>query len=236
VDSSRKRLVPPKALVTLRDSALSPKLFASLRQRVIGLKTERLRSSYQTTFWWPLESQPLAVPELAAREVLALLPHTVKRTVVGCEWWLSRMKTSNVKVDFHVDHDIARFESTRQRVHPTVSSLLYLNRCVGGLLAVTTAQTNPHNPAHAPDQPDFDLAEPRPNRLVWFLGHLTHGVLDSHNAIPGARRAPQKHLRLAVAMNFWSHRPVATKTFAETDHYRSLALAKSQRHSRSRAK
>jgi hypothetical protein len=142
------------------------------------------------------------------------------------------MRTSNVQVDFHRDRDNARFAKEGREVNPLLSSVLYLNRCVGGLLAVTTEPPNPRNPALAPTKHDFDFVEPLPNRFVHFPSRLTHGVLDSKNAIPGARRRREPSLRLSIAINWWATRPLDVPTFAEAGWYRSLARGASARHSK----
>ncbi len=215
---------PPTPLVTLRETGVSPALFLKLQKAMRALKIQRLQHTYQTNFWFSVASRPTTLVEVAALQVLTQLPQALRKRVTGCEWWLSRMKTSRVMVDFHVDHDIVLATQTGRIRHPLVSSLLYLNRCRGGLLAVTKSKPNAQNMAQAPDVHDFDLVAPAPNRLVWFSGDLTHGVLDSENEIPHRRRPPEKRYRLAIAMNFWSRRPVGVKTFMETDHYRSLRI------------
>ncbi len=208
-----------KPLVHLLDDALPTRQFHALRRAVVALGTERLVSGYQTTFWFDFDARPGNLVEQAA---LALRPH-VPAKGAGVEWWLSRMRTSNVKVDFHRDRDNARFDDDGVEVHPTYSSLLYLNTCRGGLLAVTRADPEPRNPACAPDAHDFDLVEPRPNRFTWFKGSLTHGVLDAENRIPGKRLPREPALRLAIAINFWRRPPRRVPRFEESPHYRRLA-------------
>jgi hypothetical protein len=132
------------------------------------------------------------------------------------------MRTSSVQVDFHQDRDEQLALRTGRLVHPRWSSILFLNRCRGGLLAVTGALPVEENPAKAPDRLDFALAAPRPNRFVWFDGALTHGVLDSENQIPGPRRRREPALRLAIAFNFWRKRPTGVPRYDETRIYRSL--------------
>jgi hypothetical protein len=100
--------------------------------------------------------------------------------------------------------------------------VLFLNRCRGGLLAVTREAPNPRNAALAPDVHDFDFAQPEPNRFVWFDGRLTHGVLDARNEIPWRRLPRQNTLRLAVIANFWRARPTDVPLFSESRAYRSL--------------
>ncbi len=129
-----------------------------------------------------------------------------------------------MKVDFHLDRDNALFEETGETVSPRTGSVLYLTRSVGGLLAVTREEANPKNLACAPDEHDFDLAEPTPNRFVYFDGALTHGVLDAKNEIPGARLPTVRSWRVGIAINFWHRRPLRVPTFSETGHYRLLAL------------
>ncbi len=140
----------------------------------------------------------------------------------GAEWWLSRMRTSNVQVDFHRDRDEKLALRGGRDVHPARSSVFFLNRCRGGLLAVTAEPPNPANPAMAPDVLDFDLVEPRPNRFVHFDGRMTHGVLDARNQIPGARLPREASLRLALIVNFWRRRPTAVPLFSESRAYASL--------------
>jgi hypothetical protein len=162
--------------------------------------------------------------EQAVGTLFARLPPKKRRGVKGVEWWLSRMRTSNVKVDFHRDRDNARFDETGVEKNPRVSSVLYLGECRGGLLAVTLEDPNPDNPAFAPDVHDFDFVAPRANRFTFFDGTLTHGVLDATNAIPGRRLPREQELRLAIAVNFWAERPWKVSSFGESRHYRALAL------------
>lgn len=208
-----------KPLVRIVDGALTPRRFLSLRDAIVALGTERIVAGYQTTFWFDFDDEPSNVIEEAALTVRPL----IQRRAAGVEWWLSRMRTSNVKVDFHRDRDNARFDDDGVEVHPVVSSLLYLNECRGGLLAVTKQPPNARNQAFAPDRHDFDFVAPKANRFTWFDGKLTHGVLDAENQIPGKRLPREPSLRLAIAINFWAKRPRRVPTFSESRHYRSLA-------------
>lgn len=213
-------------LVSIADDALPRRRFRTLFERIVALGNERLRESYQTTFWFPFDAPPSNLVETAALIVRERLPARRLRGVIGVEWWLSRMRTSNVKVDFHRDRDNALFDATGRTVTPVTSSLLYLTRSVGGLLAVSTAPPNPRAPACAPDPSTFEVVEPRPNRFVFFDGHLTHGVLDARNEVPLRRLPTQPGLRLGIAINFWHRRPVDVPRFTESSHYRSLALGR----------
>lgn len=206
-------------MISRRDEALGPALFRRLRRAVVGLGEQRLKDTYQTTFWFDFAAAPSNVVEQA----IAALPFRAPGAT-GAEWWLSRMRTSNVQVDFHRDRDERLARAGGPRRHPLVSSVLFLNRCRGGLLAVTREPPNPRNPALAPDRLDFDLVEPVPNRFVWFDGRLTHGVLDAENQIPGRRLPREPKLRLTIAINHWRARPTGVPRFSERRIYQSLLV------------
>lgn len=205
-----------KRLLKLRDDALPPKQFARLQRAVVDIGERRLRHTYQTTFWFGFDHAPSNLVE----DAIATL--TMGGRFAGAEWWLSRMRTSNVQVDFHRDRDERLALAGGPQVHPSISSVLFLNRCKGGLLAVTEQPPNPSNPAMAPDRLELDLIEPRPNRYVWFDGKLTHGVLDAENQIPGRRLPRTQRLRLTIAINFWRRRPAGIPRFSQRRLYREL--------------
>ncbi len=208
-----------RGLVRLSDDALPGPLFRRLKRAVEALGEQRLRRTYQTTFWFGCESAPSNVVEEAIEQLRARAPGNF----AGVEWWLSRMRTSNVQVDFHRDLDERLAQSGGPQVHPAISSVLFLNRCRGGLLAVTREAPNPENAAMAPDNLALDLVQPLPNRYVWFGGALTHGVLDATNQIPGRRLPREPKLRLTIAINFWKSRPTGIPRFADRRIYAQLA-------------
>ena len=209
--------------VIIVEPALPTAQFERLRRRIATLGSERRRESYQTTFWFDLASPASNVVEHAVLALVPLVSSARRARVIGVEWWLSRMRTSNVKVDFHVDRDNALFDDTGRTVRPVTSSLLYVTSSVGGLLAVTTKKPDPRRPACAPDTDDFDLIEPRPNRFVFFDATLTHGVLDARNELPLRRLPTQRAWRIAIAINLWHRWPRRVPSFAESIHYRGLA-------------
>lgn len=215
-------------LVTIVDRALPAAQHRQLKAAIARLGNERIVAGYQTTFWYPLGTPPSNRVEEAVAVLVSHLPARARKQVKGVEWWLSRMRTSNVKVDFHRDRDNARFDETGEERHPRLSSLLYLGECRGGLLAVTREDPNPDNPAFAPDVHDFDFVEPRANRFTFFDGTLTHGVLDARNQIPGARLPREPGLRLAIAVNFWAERPWKVPLFEASPYYRGLALRRAR--------
>jgi hypothetical protein len=210
--------------VTLVDPALPAPQFERLLKGIKSLGRERLRDSYQTTFWFDFSTPPGSLVEAAAVHLRRHIPEERQRSVIGVEWWLSRMRTSNVKVDFHHDRDNAVFDRTGREVLPRLSTVFYLNRCRGGLLAVTKEKLNPRNPACAPDFHDFDFVAPGPNRFAFFDAKMAHGVLDAKNQIPGQRLKTEPGWRLAIAINFWHRRPEGVPTFAQSPHYRALSV------------
>ncbi|MBX7115647.1 MAG: hypothetical protein K1X64_15055 [Myxococcaceae bacterium] len=198
-------------------------LFTSLLAAVRRVGKERLAHTYQTTFWYPRGQKPTNVVDQAAAHIakrLKLGPH-----IIGAEWWLSRMRTSNVQVDFHRDRDEKRVLAGGRLIHPTLSTVLFLNRCRGGLLAVTAEPPCDDNVALAPQKIDFDLVTPVPNRLAVFEGNRTHGVLDAGNQIPGRRLPLQRSWRLTIPINYWHRRPLDVPRYEQTRAYRSLSLA-----------
>jgi hypothetical protein len=206
------------SLIHFQDRALPSALFRRLRRGVRAVGDERMSSTYETTFWFDL-GRPRSLVEEAVVSIASLLQD---QSVVGVEWWLSRMTTSRVRVDFHQDRDEKRSRRGGTLRHPRVSSVLFLNRVRGGALAVTAQPPNAKNPSSVPLPLDADLIAPRANRLVWFDGRLTHGVLDADNRIPGGRCRTRGELRLSVVMNWWSTRPMAVPRFAEVDVYGAL--------------
>ena len=203
------------------DDALEPALFGRVRRGIVALGTVGIRRTYQTTFWSPLDATPAAVPELA---VHALKARFRAQGANGVEWWLSRMWTHDVRVDFHRDRDERLALAGGPDRHPRVSSVLFLNRVQGGALAVTVQTPEPANPAMVPLPLEADLVGPRPNRLAMFDGRLTHGVLDARNAVPTSRLRPRGELRLTLVMNGWARRPTQVPTFEEAREYAALAL------------
>lgn len=212
-------------MVRIHDHALPDALHRRLRRAVEALGRRGLAATYRTTFWFPLGAPPAALPELA---LVALRPLLPLRGVAGVEWWLSRMATTDVGVDFHRDRDEARFARTGVEVHPASTAVLYLGRARGGLLAVTSAPPCDANPARAPDDlgRELDLVRPWPNRLALFPGDATHGVLDARGRVPAGRlpAIPGARLRLALVLNLWRRRPEAVPRYADAPRYPALAL------------
>ncbi|XXF76077.1 hypothetical protein P2318_23860 [Myxococcaceae bacterium GXIMD 01537] len=211
-----------KSLVDLTDGALPVPTFRRLLRRVGTLGSERLRDTYQTTFWYDF-GEPANVVEAL---ILSLRPRVAgRRPIIGVEWWLSRMNTTDVRVDFHQDRDEKLAQRTGQLIHPRRGSVLFLNRVRGGALAVTRELPDPENPSLAPRRLDtLTLVAPRPNRLVVFEGSLTHGVLDANNQVPDGKLPGRVRQRRTLIMNWWHVRPTDVPRWSETRIYRALAL------------
>jgi hypothetical protein len=214
---------PGGRCVIVLDDALPDPLFARLLRAIQQVGAENITRTYQTTFWFPLRERASAVVEEVALALAPRLPRAVRARVRGVEWWLSRTWTGDVQVDFHRDHDIRRARRGGGEVHPRLSSVLFLNRVRGGLLAVTEEPPDPRRPSCAPERLDrMDLVRPEPNRFAWFGGALTHGVLDDRNQVPQGKARRRGELRLAVILNWWPSRPWGVPRFSERRLYRAL--------------
>lgn len=178
-------------------------------------------STYETTFWFDF-GRPISIVE---EVIVALRSRLPRQPMAGVEWWLSRMRTTRVRVDFHQDRDEKLALRGRRLRHPLFSSVLFLNRVRGGTLVVTAQSPDRRNPCCVPLPLEADLVAPRANRLAWFDGRLTHGVLDANNHVPLGRASGGGELRLSVVMNWWNRRPMAVPSFAEVGVYASLRAA-----------
>jgi hypothetical protein len=212
-------------LVRAVDDAVDPKLFRAVFK---GVRAVGRNASYWKTFWFPLAEEPTNVVE---RLALALLPNVPdSQRIAGIEWWLGRMRTTDVPLDFHHDRDLALFEQTGALAHPAWSSVYYLNAVRGGSLFVTDQALvrRGEELVLSPASPGaFATTRPAPNRFVLFPGRFLHGVLDANDAVPHGRlpRAPDT-LRWSIVLNWWTHRPLAVKRWSEARAYRVLALPK----------
>ncbi|HEY1334371.1 MAG TPA: hypothetical protein VGF31_08950 [Myxococcaceae bacterium] len=211
----------PERLVEVTEVAVPAAPFRRLRRAVLELGAKGIRRTYVTTFWFDLEGRPSALPELAIRSLRTVFRDAGAH---GVEWWLSRMWTHDVQVDFHRDRDERLALAGGPDRHPRLSSVLFLNQVRGGALAVTAQPPDPANPALVPLPLDADLVAPRANRLARFDGRLTHGVLDARNRVPTGRLRARGELRLTLVMNGWARRPRGVPTFEEAGVYPGLAL------------
>ena len=112
---------PPELLVRIHEPALPEALFRRLLRAVQRVGDERLRHTYQTTFWFDLRTPPSSVVEEAALALRERIPGGDR--IAGVEWWLSRMSPNDVRVDFHQDRDERLALAGGPLVHPTTSSV-----------------------------------------------------------------------------------------------------------------
>lgn len=207
-------------LVTRHDDALPSPLFHDVLQAMerIGAKAD-----YWRTFWFPLSAEPHNVIEQIARTLHGRIPE--RERIIGVEWWLGRMNTCDVPLDFHHDRDLTLFEETGRIAHPKWSSVLYLNEVKGGSLVVTDQRLLRRgeelrlSPAEAGSS---DVVRPAANRFVVFPGNLFHGVLDVNDAVPSGKRAGKAEWRLSVVINWWTHKPRGVQRWSASDAYPEL--------------
>lgn len=210
------------ALVTVVDDAVDARLFERVRTQITAIGDA---ASYWKTFWFPLKAEPSCIVEELA---LALRPRVPMARPVGVEWWLGRMRTTNVLLDFHHDRDLALYEETGRVAVPTFSSVFFLNRTLGGSLFVTNQRLVQRSGEYAltpREATDHASARPDANRFVRFPGKYLHGVLDADDRVPTKRLPPRAgDERWSVVLNWWARRPLRVREWRETRTYRSLAL------------
>src|ERR1700682_517600 len=199
-----------RALVRVIDGALPEALVRPARAAISRIGSERLQSSYFTTFWLPREAVPSHALEKA---VLALWKLARPRGCVGVEWWIGRAHTTRIPVEFHFDQDV----KGRGRRHPRFSSVFFFNRVRGGQLAVTDQVPGGAGASR------LDTVAPRRNRYAVFGGNFLHGVLDARGRTPGRPlEGPPGRLRVTLVVNYWTRRPTDVLTWSESGVYRSL--------------
>ena len=214
-----RSLVSP--LITVVDDALPPRV---LRELSAAIARVGASASYWKTFWYPLERPENAVE----RAIDALAARVSDDRLVGTEWWIGRMDTRRVPLDFHHDRDLALFERTGRLAHPAWSSVLYLTTPVGGRLAVTDQRLARRRGALVLDPVEprrFETVRAESNRFVRFDGRLFHGVLDANDAVPTrpVRGLQGDFVRTSVVVNWWTRRPEDRRRWSGTRRYRALA-------------
>lgn len=211
------------SLLRVIDDAAPPPLFSKVRRRLSLLGTS---VSYWKTFWYPFGPPTNVVEELA----LALRPHlgAEGKHIVGTEWWIGRMHTTNVLLDFHHDRDLKLFEQTGELRHPRRSSVFFFNPVRGGSLFVTNQRLvrNGDEYTLSPEEPtDFATVRPASNRFVMFPGDLLHGVLDANDEVPhGKLPGPPGRARLSLVYNWWEAPPTGVRQWSEKRTYRALGI------------
>ena len=160
---------------------------------------------YRTTFWHPLDRAPSHLVEQVI-EVLreAAMPST---QVIGVEWWFSVMGTNAAPLwllPCHFDRaDLDEKDPSRIR-HPESASVFFFNAVPYGELVITD-QVLDEDGRPSPREPrKMRFVPPGDNRYAVFPGHLYHGVI-------GRLWRPEEDecLRVTLAVNWWTQRPVA---------------------------
>ncbi len=144
--------------------------------------------------WWDGE-QPQSVVHQYLQYTFDKLRPFFDLKVAGFEWW----GNFNSLVGWHYDKDESLYKKEKQLLHPTVGTVFYMTGSevidgLGGAFAVNsdaTAKTADH-------------VYPVRNRLVAFRGNRLHRVCD------------YKGQRISLAVNFWSHVPLAFQSPSET--------------------
>ncbi len=210
-----------KRLVARHDDALPSPLFQGVLRAMerIGAKAD-----YWRTFWYPLATEPRNQVEAIARTLQSRVPEGER--IAGVEWWLGRMNTRDVPLDFHHDRDLSLFEQTGRLAHPKWSSVLYLNEVTGGSLVVTDQRLLRRGEElrlSPPEAGSSDVVRPAANRFVVFPGNLFHGVLDADDAVPHGTLAGKAEWRLSVVLNWWTRKPRGVRRWSASDAYPELS-------------
>jgi hypothetical protein len=210
------------ALLETVDDAVPDRLFRSLDRAVRAVGED---ATYWKTFWFPLSAAPTCLPELLARSLSRRVPEPER--IVGVEWWLGRMRTTDVALDFHHDRDLALYEKTGRIAHPRWSSVYFLNAVRGGSLFVTDQKLLHRGDdyrLHPAEATRAESVRPAPNRFARFPGHCFHGVLDANDQVPtGKLTGTPARPRLTVILNWWRRKPLAVRRWDGTT-YPELGL------------
>jgi hypothetical protein len=199
-----------QGLVRVIDSALPEDVVRRARRAIAAIGSDRLRSSYFTTFWLPRGAAPAHALEEAVR---ALWAKAAPFGACGAEWWIGRSYTTRLPIEFHFDQDVRG----RRLRHPQLSTVFFFNTVRGGHLAVTD-QRRGQRAATA-----LTTVKPRRNRYAIFAGNLLHGVLDARGRSPARPiPGPRGRLRVTLVVNFWRERPTSVPTWNESDAYPAL--------------
>ena len=217
---------PPRpsvsGLVAAVDEAVAPQLF---ERTLASVRRVGERASYGKAFWFSF-GEPCCWPEALAMALAPRMPDRAR--LLGVEWWLGRMPTTDVPLEFHHDRDLKLFERSGRLSHPLWSSVFFLNRVRGGSLFVTD-QRLVHRGTDYRLVPqtarEFASVRPAPNRFVRFPGRLLHGVLDANDRVPSGRLpGPEARPRLSIVLNWWTRRPLAVRRWSPALAYPELAL------------
>jgi hypothetical protein len=209
-------------LLATIDDAVEDDLFRRVDRAVRAVGED---ATYWKTFWFPLGAEPRCLPELLAGELRRHVPEATR--IAGVEWWLGRMRTTDVALDFHHDRDLTLYEKTGRIAHPRWSSVYFLNAVRGGSLFVTDQRLLHRGDdyrLHPPEATQASSVRPAANRFARFPGHCFHGVLDANDRVPtGKLPGPPDTERWTVVLNWWTRKPLAVKRW-DGETYPELGL------------
>lgn len=160
---------------------------------------------YRTTFWYPAGRAPSHVVEQAI-EVLREAAQP-SRDVVGVEWWFSVVGTNATPqwlLPYHFDRaDLDEKDPARIR-HPEWASVFFFNEVPYGELVITDQVLGADGEPSPREPRQMRFVPPGENRYAVFPGHLYHGVIGRM-----WRPEDDEHLRVTMAVNWWTQRPQA---------------------------
>ncbi len=194
--------------VQLVNSALPADQFDELMRVFPQTHFERLVEKkfrfYRTTFWFPLDRDPTNIFESIACNLRGLVnPST---DVIGVEWWFSVLQTNASPqwlLRCHFDRNDIKEKDPRRLSHPEKGSVLFLNAVPYGELVITDQVLS--SKGTRPRQPkEMRFIRPERNLYAVFPGHLYHGVIGRM-----WRPLEDNHLRVSMAVNYWTEKPKA---------------------------
>lgn len=203
---SERRRVPE---IRLFEDALPASVFERLVRAVHEVGDERLKRTYATTFWFPIDAKPANVAEEAIHVLSAMVDPPP--SCAGYEWWLGRMRRGQ-KLRYHFDRDLTLRNQSGELVHPLFASVLYLNAFPSSPTVVLDQVPSLDGESTIPERSSFrNTFHAVPNHYVVFPGNRRHGV------IPRARRGRSPRgeddgeaaqWRLSLLVNYWERRPL----------------------------
>lgn len=197
--------------INLFEDALPGALFRRLGRAVRSVGAERMEDmgTYNTTFWFPINTKPTNVVEESLNLLFTLAQPGPE--CIGMEWWLGRLRRGE-SLPFHTDRDRSLRKETGQIVHPLWSSILYLNRFPASPTIVLDQVLGPDGKSWIPPKAECGRTlDAIPNQYVVFRGDLRHGVVTQEDGTgsnnPASGKNTSSELRLTLLVNYWNRRP-----------------------------
>ncbi len=194
----------------LHEDALPTSLFMRLRDAVLMIGSERMKSngSYSTTFWYSRGAAPTNLAEEAIEKLIDIVKPG--NDCIGTEWWLGRLGNGK-KLRFHFDRDLALQKKTGEVVCPINGSVLYLNDYPSTPTVIVDQVPDPDG-SKIPEQAAYtEAVDAIANRYMMFAGNLRHGVIPNPEKLhlDPRRQDGNPERRLTLLVNYWNRRPLA---------------------------